>query len=151
MTNGQLVALFVGNIVTVICAIAGSSGYWNYKQRKLEREYEQEDRDDIDIKKFEEKLERAIKAGIVTLAYVIMPWQERIMDRPERLVGIEEHDTLADLYKAYSSLGGNSTVERRQEYIEHNFQLAPDGDIERMERAALQEKIEKQEMEDILQ
>lgn len=129
MTGGQLTALMIGNVVTVLAAILGSSGYWSYKQRKLERSYEKEDESDFDLKAFEESLERCVKANIVTMAFILTPWQERIMARDEKLIGVDEHDSLNDLYTAYKHLGGNSTVQRRQEYIDDHFSIVPDEDI----------------------
>lgn len=130
MSGGQLAALMLGNIVTVLAAILGSSGYWSYKQRKLERSYEKEDESDFDLKAFENSLERCVKANLVTMSFILIPWQERIMARDEKLVGVDEHDSLKDLYTAYRELGGNSTVQRRQEYIDSAFDIVPDEDIE---------------------
>lgn len=129
MSGGQLAALMLGNIVTVLAAIFGSSGYWSYKQRKLERSYEEEDKTEFDYKAFEATLERCVKANLVTMAFILTPWQERIMAREEKLVGVDEHDSLNDLFNSYRDLGGNGTVQRRQEYIASAFDIVPDEDV----------------------
>lgn len=126
MTDGQIIGLVLGNLVTVVAAIFGSSGYWSYKQRKLERGYEQEDEADEEL--------TAVKDGVTqVLYYILEPWFNEILARQEKEVGIEEYDTLDRLFAPYSKLHGINgeykVMRRRYDLIRH-YDKVPDIDLQ---------------------
>lgn len=120
-------------LTAIIITIIGSGGIWKLIENRLNRRDKLKDQDVIDVREFEKKVEACVKSNIQILCFLIMPWQERVMSRSEKLVGIEEHDMYHDLYKAYKNLGGNGTVERRQNYIEEVYSIVPDDDISHIE------------------
>ncbi len=125
MTAEQLTAI----IITII----GSGGLWRIVENRLNRRDKIKDQDVFDISEFGKKVESLTKSNLQILCFLIMPWQERVISRQEKLIGIEEHDLYNDLYKVYKNMGGNGTVQRRQEYIEEMYSLVPDEDIAHIE------------------
>lgn len=125
MTTEQLTA--------IILTIIGSGGLWRIVENRLNRRDKIKDQDILDISEFGKKVEALAKSNLQILCFLIMPWQERVISRTEKLIGIEEHDLYNDLYKVYKNMGGNGTVQRRQEYIEEMYSLVPDEDIAHIE------------------
>lgn len=125
MTTEQLTA--------IILTIIGSGGLWRIVENRLNRRDKIKDQDILDINEFGKKVEALSKSNLQILCFLIMPWQERVISRQEKLIGIEEHDLYNDLYKVYKSMGGNGTVQRRQEYIKEMYSLVPDEDIAHIE------------------
>lgn len=109
MTTGQL--------ITIVLAIFGSSGLWHLIEARLSRKDEVDDRKHKSIEEFEGNLDRCSDACKKLLAYILMPWQEDVMNREKQVVGVYEHEVMAGLAKVYAELGGNGTVKNRQDYI----------------------------------
>ena len=119
MTTGQLIA--------IVLAIFGSSGLWHLIEARLSRKDEVDDRKHKSIEEFEENLDRCSDACKKLLAYILMPWQEDVMNREKQVIGVYEYEVMTGLAKVYTELGGNGTVKNRQDYI-NTLTKIPDTD-----------------------
>ena len=129
----MVIIMTAEQLTAIIITIIGSGGLWRIVENRLNRRDKVKDQDLLDINEFGKKVEALSKSNLQILCFLIMPWQERVISRTEKLIGIEEHDLYNDLYKVYKNMGGNGTVQRRQEYIEEMYSLVPDEDIAHIE------------------
>jgi hypothetical protein len=97
--------LALQTIITVVCAVIASSGFWTYVQKK-------NDKKDI-------KTRMLIGLGHDRIVYLGMYYLQRKDDNGQAYITSDEYENLKDyLYKPYKEMGGNGSAERIMKEID---------------------------------
>lgn len=130
MSTAQLIAILI--------AIVGGDGVWRLLEHRLSRKDHLTDRKHLSMEEMEQSLEKCAKACLRLLAFNLYSWQESVMAREEKNVGINEWKVMDGQYESYRDFDGNGTVKSRQAWIERNFEQVPDVDVENPNIASIQ-------------
>lgn len=119
-----------GQVIAIIIAVVGGDGIWRVLEHRLSRKDQLKDRKHLSIADLEADLEKCSKACLRLLAFNLYAWQENVMARHERNIGVNEWRVMNGQYESYKGFGGNGTVESRQLWIKENFEQIPDIDLD---------------------
>ena len=115
-------------LIAIIIAIVTSNGLWAFIESRYNRKDKLADEEQKSIEDFEHELSMCSSACRQMLAYILIPWQDRIMMRDEEFIGVHEHEVMSSMCDAFFNLGGNNTVKHRWEFVKE-FKKVPDIDI----------------------
>lgn len=130
MSTAQLIAILI--------AVIGSNGLWAFLEGRFKRKDHLADQKQMSIEDMETALDKCARACLRLLAYNLYSWQEVVMGREEKNVGINEWKVMNGQYESYQDFDGNGTVKSRQTWIEKNFEQVPDVDVENPNIATIQ-------------
>jgi hypothetical protein len=92
-------------IVTIICAVLASSGFWAFMQKRYEKN--------------DTRTQMLIGLGHDRIIYLGMHYLERTDEDGLHYITQDEYENLHDyLYKPYKAMGGNGSAERIMAEIE---------------------------------